>query len=69
MKATEVAPDARGSAIALYAAAWALGQALGVAAMGAAVGFFRYPPLIVLFGVGWCVLGVWLRFNLWRLRP
>ena len=67
-RATEIAPDARGSAVALYASAWALGQALGVGAMGIAVGLFGYAAMISLFGLGFCVLGLWLRTNLWRLR-
>lgn len=68
-KATEIAPDARGSAIALYASAWAIGQALGAAAGGSAIGFFGYASTITAFGVGFALLGVWLRYNLWRLRP
>ena len=68
-KATEVAPEARGSAVALYASAWGGGQAFGVGAMGLAVAFFGYAPMIVVFGLGFGLLGIWLRFNLWRLRP
>lgn len=68
-RATEIAPDARGSAVALYASSWALGQALGVGAMGIAVGFFGYVAMVSLFGLGFCALGLWLRGNLWRLRP
>ena len=67
--ATEVAPDARGSAVALYASAWATGQALGVAAMGLAASVFGYAPMIAVFGLGFGVLGLWLRSNLARLRP
>jgi predicted MFS family arabinose efflux permease len=68
-KATEVAPDARGAAVAMYASAWALGQASGVAAVGFAVRWVGYAEMICLFGLGFCALGVWLRGNLWRLRP
>jgi len=67
-KATEVVPEARGAAVALYAAAWATGQALGVAAMGVAVALAGYAPMIVAFGVGYAALGFWLNRNLWRLR-
>ena len=69
LKATEVAPDARGSAVAVYAASWALGQALGVAAVGLAVPWTGYRAAIAAFGLGFCVLGLWLRSNLARLRP
>ena len=68
-RATEIAPDARGSAVALYASAWATGQALGVAAMGLAASVFGYAPMIAVFGLGFGVLGLWLRANLSRLRP
>jgi YNFM family putative membrane transporter len=68
-RATEVAPDARGSAVALYASAWSTGQALGVAAMGFAVVLLPYPQAIALFACGFAALGIWLRTNLWRLRP
>jgi predicted MFS family arabinose efflux permease len=68
-KATEVAPDARGAAVAMYAAAWALGQALGVTAVGAAVPWTGYRPAIAAFGLGFCALGLWLRGNLAKLRP
>jgi YNFM family putative membrane transporter len=68
-KATEVAPDARGSAVAFYATGWALGQALGVGAIGAAVAAAGYAPAIMACGVGFALLGLWLRANLWRLKP
>jgi predicted MFS family arabinose efflux permease len=68
-KATEVAPDARGSAVALYASSWALGQAFGAAAVGVAVASVGYPPAIIACGVGFGVLGLWLRSNLHRFRP
>jgi YNFM family putative membrane transporter len=68
-KATEVAPDSRASAVALYASAWGAGQALGAAAAGAMVVLIGYASTIAAFGAGFAVLGLWLRYNLWRLRP
>jgi predicted MFS family arabinose efflux permease len=67
-KATEVAPDARASAVALYASAWGAGQALGAAAAGAAVLAAGYVPTIAAFGIGFALLGLWLRYNLGRLQ-
>lgn len=67
-KATEVAPDARGSALALYASAWATGQAAGVAVMGVAVAYTGYEKGIVAAALGFALLGLWLRYNLRRLR-
>src|SRR5204863_9529004 len=67
-KASEVAPDARGSALALYACAWAVGQAGGVTALGVAVALVGYVPAILAAALGFAALGFWLRFNLGRLR-
>ena len=66
-KATEMAPQARGSALSLYTVAWALGQAAGVAAMGVAISLVSYAPAIIAFGAGFLVLALWLRANLDRL--
>jgi predicted MFS family arabinose efflux permease len=68
-RATEIAADARGAAMALYACAWGAGQALGAAAMGLAVAFAGYAPVIAAFGLGYGALGLWLRANLSRLQP
>ena len=68
-KATEVAPQARGSAVAFYATSWALGQALGVGAVGLGVAAAGYAPAIMACGVGFGLLGLWLRWNLHRLKP
>ncbi len=66
-KATEMAPEARGSGVSLYTTAWALGQAAGVAIAGIAIGLAGYTPAIVCFGIGYLALGLWLRRNLGRL--
>lgn len=68
-RATEAAPDARGAAVSLYASAWALGQAGGVAAMGVLIASAGYAPAIVASGVGFGLLGLWLRANMHRLKP
>jgi predicted MFS family arabinose efflux permease len=66
-KATEMAPKARGTAVAMYSSAWALGQAAGAAGMGLCVGWFDYAPSLVAFGAGYLLLGIWLRRNLEKL--
>ena len=66
-KASEMSPEMRGSGLALYSSGWAMGQALGVAAMGLAVGLADYAPAIILFGVGYFALGWWMRGNLNKL--
>jgi hypothetical protein len=37
--------------------------------MGLAVAAAGYAPAIMATGIGFAALGLWLRFNLWRLRP
>jgi predicted MFS family arabinose efflux permease len=69
MKASEVAPDARGTALALYASAWAVGQASGVAALGVAVAYLGYANAILSAAIGFALLGFWLRYNMARLHP
>jgi predicted MFS family arabinose efflux permease len=64
LKATGVAPDACGAAVALYAPAWATGQATGAAAMGPTVALSGGAPTLAAFG-----LGLGLRSNLQRFRP
>ena len=66
-KASEMAPDARGAGVSIYAAIWSLGQAAGVAIAGIAVGIVGYAPSIIAFGLGFFALGLWLRGNLHRL--
>jgi predicted MFS family arabinose efflux permease len=67
VKATEMAPEARATGLALYSSAWALGQAAGVAAMGLAVSFAGYRPAIIAFGAAYLALGLWMRKNLHKL--
>lgn len=67
VKATEMAPEARATGLCLYSGVWAIGQALGVAAMGALVVHFEYVAPLVAFAVLFALLGVWLSANLSRL--
>jgi predicted MFS family arabinose efflux permease len=67
LKATEMSTQARGTAVAMYSSAWALGQAAGAAGMGFSVGVLDYEPSIVVFGLGYLALGIWLRRNLEKL--
>jgi MFS transporter, YNFM family, putative membrane transport protein len=68
-RATEVAPHARGTAVTLYATGWALGQALGIGTLGLLVTAAGYAPAIMVFGLGFAALGLWLRANMHRLKP
>jgi predicted MFS family arabinose efflux permease len=65
-RATEMAPQSRGTALALYSSAWALGQAVGVALSSVVVAAIGVAPMIALFGTGVALFGVWFRSNLHR---
>jgi len=56
--ATQMAPDARGSAVALFASTYFLGQAIGVALMGAIVDRYGAPPPMLAAAAGVAVLAV-----------
>jgi MFS transporter, YNFM family, putative membrane transport protein len=66
-KATEMAPEARGTGLSLFSFAWAFGQAVGVAAMGVLVSLFGIAPSILAFSAGFLLLALWIRANLHRL--
>ncbi len=58
-QATEMAPEARGSAVSSFAFSMFLSQALGVWLAGLTVGRFGYAPIFVTAGLGLLVLAVW----------
>ena len=58
-KATEMAPRARGTAIAVFAFSLFMGQASGVAAFGLLISAVGYPWSFVLAGVSLVALGQW----------
>jgi predicted MFS family arabinose efflux permease len=66
--ATQMAPEARGSAVALFAATFFLGQSGGVALCGAAVDRVGYRPVFLATGVGLLLVGVAFRAVLSRPR-
>jgi len=66
-KATEMAPQARGTGLSLFSASWALGQAVGVAVMGVLVSLFGIASSILAFSAGFLLLALWIRANLDRL--
>ena len=58
-KATEMAPKARGTAIAVFAFSLFMGQAGGVAACGLAISAVGYQWSFMLAGIGLLALGKW----------
>ena len=67
IKASEMAPEARGAAVAIYASFWAFGQAVGVAVMGVVIGVVGYSASILISAAGFAVFGLWMRWNLHRM--
>lgn len=63
-RATEAAPDARTTAVALFAAMLFLGQAMGALVMGALIGWVGYPGGFIATAIGVAGLTVWLRRRL-----
>lgn len=56
--ATQMAPDARGSAVALFASSYFLGQAIGVALVGAVVDRIGTAPVMLAAGAGVAILAL-----------
>ena len=65
--ATEMAPEARGSAVSSFAFCLFLGQAAGVSVLGLGVEWAGYRGAIAATGVGLAVLGFWFGRELRRL--
>jgi predicted MFS family arabinose efflux permease len=67
-RATEMAPRVRGSAVSFFAFCLFLGQASGVAAVGAGVERFGYRPMLLAAGLGILLLSAWFRARLAGVR-
>lgn len=63
-RATEAAPDARTTAVAMFAAMLFLGQATGALAIGALIGAFGYAAGFSVSALGVAGLTLWLRTRL-----
>ncbi len=63
-KATEMAPQSRATGMSLFSMAWAGGQAVGAALMGAGASAFGYAPMIAGFAIAYAALGFGLRARL-----
>jgi len=63
-RATEMAPEARGSAVSAFAFCLFLGQTLGVSAVGLGIDPVGYRPLLAVTGVALAALSFWFRGRL-----
>jgi predicted MFS family arabinose efflux permease len=66
-KATEMAPHARASALALFSMLWAGGQAIGSLVIGLGIHLAGYTPVIAASAIGFVAFSLVLRANLHRL--
>jgi len=64
--ATQMTPEARGTAVAIFSAALYIGQTVGVTAGGAIVDHFTAVPLFVIAAIAMLLLGLWFARELKR---
>jgi len=62
-KATELAPDARGSVLSFFAFSLFLGQGIGAWLLGLTVNQWGYPITFIIAGVPMALLGVWFTLS------
>lgn len=63
--ATELAPEARGSSMSLFASAFFIGQAVGALVLAQVAGLVGAEPVFVIAGIGLITLA----YPAWRLSP
>jgi predicted MFS family arabinose efflux permease len=66
--ATQMTPEARGTAVGIFSSALYLGQTFGVAINGPVFDRFTAVPVYVISGAGLLALGLWLARELRRRR-
>jgi MFS transporter, YNFM family, putative membrane transport protein len=66
--ATQMTPEARGTAVGIFSSALYLGQTFGVAVNGPVFDHFTAVPVFVMSGAGLLALGLWLAHELRRRR-
>jgi MFS transporter, YNFM family, putative membrane transport protein len=66
--ATQMTPEARGTAVAIFSSALYLGQTAGVAVNGIIFDRFTAAPVFVIAAAGLCALGLWFARELKRRR-
>ncbi|MCC5640575.1 MFS transporter [Nostoc sp. CHAB 5844] len=59
-QATELAPEARGTAVSLFAFSLFIGQGIGAAVFGRIVDNFGYVPCFIIAGIAIALLAIWL---------
>ncbi len=64
-RATELAPEARGTAVSLFAFSLFLGQGIGAALLGMLINASGYTPSLLVAGVPMVLLAVWF---VWRMQ-
>jgi predicted MFS family arabinose efflux permease len=64
--ATQMSPEARGTAVAIFSSALYLGQTVGVGAVSLTVDRFTAVPAFVVAAIGLLLLGLWFARRLRR---
>ena len=64
--ATQMSPEARGTAVGLYSAALYIGQTVGVAAAAPIVDRSGAAPAFVIAGIVLAATGLWVAFKIKR---
>ena len=67
--ATQMTPEARGTAVAIFSSALYLGQTLGVAINGIVFDRFTAIPVFVIAAAGLLALGLWFAHALRQRQP
>jgi predicted MFS family arabinose efflux permease len=67
--ATQMSPDARGTAVGLYSGALYIGQTVGVAAAAPLIDHSGAPPVFVIAGTALAATGIWVAFRIKRHKP
>jgi len=64
--ATQMSPEARGTAVAIFSSALYLGQTLGVSVNGMIFDRFTAVPVFIIAAIGLLTLGLWFAQKLRR---
>jgi predicted MFS family arabinose efflux permease len=67
--ATQMTPEARGTAVAIFSSSLYMGQTAGVTAGALVIDHFGATPLFVGTAAGFPALAIWYAYELRRRRP
>jgi MFS transporter, YNFM family, putative membrane transport protein len=68
-KATQMAPEARGTAVALFSSSLYFGQTAGVTAGAVVIDRLSATPLFLATAVAFPAVAIWFAYELWKAKP